>query len=79
MSIINCPECGYEISDKSIECIKCGYPLNPKKSNHSPENIIETKSEEGCFLQTLNFGCMLVVGVILGLILLGFIFSFFDN
>lgn len=31
MSLINCPECGKEISDKSSQCIHCGYPL----SNHS--------------------------------------------
>ena len=28
MSLINCPECGKEISDKSANCIHCGYPLN---------------------------------------------------
>lgn len=28
MAIINCPECGKEISDKSEKCIHCGYPLS---------------------------------------------------
>ncbi len=27
MSLIKCPECGKEISDKSDKCIHCGYPL----------------------------------------------------
>ena len=27
MAIINCPECGKEISDKAETCIYCGYPL----------------------------------------------------
>lgn len=27
MSIINCPECGKEISDKSNKCIYCGNPI----------------------------------------------------
>ena len=27
MALINCPECGKEISDKSETCIHCGYPL----------------------------------------------------
>lgn len=27
MALINCPECGTEISDKAAACIKCGYPL----------------------------------------------------
>ena len=27
MALINCPECGKEISDKAKNCIHCGYPL----------------------------------------------------
>lgn len=27
MAIINCPECGKEISDRAETCIYCGYPL----------------------------------------------------
>ncbi len=27
MALINCPECGKEISDKSKQCIHCGFPL----------------------------------------------------
>ena len=30
MALINCPECGKEISDKSETCIHCGYPLSDK-------------------------------------------------
>lgn len=30
MALINCPECGKEISDKSKTCIHCGYPLFEK-------------------------------------------------
>ena len=30
MALINCPECGKEISDKSKQCIHCGYPLKQK-------------------------------------------------
>lgn len=35
MSLIKCPECGKEISDKSKQCIHCGYPIesNPNKLN----------------------------------------------
>lgn len=31
--LITCPECGKEISDKSIMCIGCGYPINNKAIN----------------------------------------------
>lgn len=27
MPLIKCPECGKEVSDKSISCINCGYPI----------------------------------------------------
>lgn len=31
MALINCPECGKEVSDKSEKCIHCGYPINKAK------------------------------------------------
>jgi DNA-directed RNA polymerase subunit RPC12/RpoP len=27
MALINCPECGNQVSDKAKQCIHCGYPL----------------------------------------------------
>jgi ribosomal protein L7/L12 len=30
MGLINCPECGKEISDKASACIHCGFPLEQK-------------------------------------------------
>lgn len=29
MSLINCPECGKEVSTSAIACINCGHPLAP--------------------------------------------------
>ncbi|MCB7038990.1 zinc ribbon domain-containing protein [Eggerthella sinensis] len=31
MSLVECPECGKEISDKAASCIHCGYPLHGEK------------------------------------------------
>lgn len=31
MSLINCPECGREVSDEASCCISCGFPLDNKK------------------------------------------------
>ena len=28
MALINCEECGAEVSDRAPSCIKCGTPLN---------------------------------------------------
>ena len=33
MALINCPECGKEVSDKAKNCPSCGYPLMETASN----------------------------------------------
>ena len=30
MSLMNCPECGKEISDRAASCPNCGYPISPE-------------------------------------------------
>lgn len=40
MALINCPECGKEISDSSENCIHCGYPMNPQKKKKIPIKTI---------------------------------------
>ena len=80
MALINCPECGKQISDQAKNCPDCGYPIyseviiiderNDKKSTAPPTVVVERK--EGCFLQTLNIGCI----VILVIIVLLFLFVF---
>jgi len=69
MALINCPECGIQVSDKAEKCPKCAFPF---KSENKKVTVVESK--EGCFLQTLNTGCM-VIAIIVGLIILGIIFS----
>lgn len=71
MSLINCPECGTQVSDRAEKCPKCAYPINDKnqagKENPIPNVIVKPK--EGCFLQSMNAGC-LVIAVIIGIIIL---------
>lgn len=57
MALINCKECGQEVSKKAENCPKCGNPIN-------------VKSKEGCFLQTLNAGCLFTVIFGLGILAL---------
>ena len=61
MALINCPECGNSISDQAPHCPKCGYQI----SNHSffPKT-------EGCFLQSMNMGCLILVIIFLFSIIL---------
>lgn len=39
MALINCPECGKEISDKATTCIHCGFPLNNIVENHTLQDV----------------------------------------
>lgn len=39
MSMINCPECGKEISDISEKCINCGFPLAQMEEDFIFEEI----------------------------------------
>ena len=44
MAIINCPECGKEISNMSETCIYCGYPLREMKSEKIPKREASGKT-----------------------------------
>lgn len=50
MSLINCPECKQQISDKSDKCIHCGYPIN----NTNTECIINGMIYNVSFLLNEN-------------------------
>lgn len=43
MALINCPECGKEISDRAGECPHCGYPLS--ESDRSNESVRRNNSD----------------------------------
>lgn len=40
MALINCPECGKEVSDEANKCIHCGYTLKTIKTNEKRNYII---------------------------------------
>lgn len=74
MALTNCPECRTEVSDKADKCPKCAYPLKTQSHKSEVQKEIIVEKKEGCFLQTLNFGCMAIV-VIIVIIILVVIFS----
>ena len=42
MALINCPECGKEVSDKAPSCINCGLPLltsSPSEKSSPSANV----------------------------------------
>lgn len=40
MALINCPECGRQVSDKATTCIHCGYPLSSEATT-TPSNLFK--------------------------------------
>ena len=46
MSLIKCPECGKEVSDRSEICVGCGFPIKEylfekSKNEELQESIVE--------------------------------------
>ena len=46
MSIIKCPECGKDISDKAAACIYCGYPINKVAESALSESSAPNNEEQ---------------------------------
>lgn len=54
MALVNCPECGKEISDKSKACIHCGFPLEDTEPKESINGIV--RLFEGYAANSLSIG-----------------------
>lgn len=56
-----CQFCAETIKTEAVKCKHCGTILDPKLLQ---KDIELRKPKEGCFLQTLNMGCMIIIGII---------------
>lgn len=56
MSLITCPECGKEISDKSKQCIHCGFPLDNINTNNQKCNISEEEYDFTFIIELVDAG-----------------------
>ena len=63
MSLIKCPECGKEISDKAKACINCGFPLNDDKSEENICTINGITYDLSFVLAETNFYDMFSEGI----------------
>ena len=55
MALINCPECGKEVSDRSEYCIHCGFPLKEYfEEKDNKENSEEAKMAECPYCGHMN-------------------------
>ena len=72
MALINCPNCGKEISDKATSCIHCGAPLieTEQPISHQPtlNTTIESETPPPHYLlfSSINTCLLIIVGFILG-------------
>lgn len=73
MALIECPECRKEISENAHACPNCGNPISESNTKQQPKVEVQGQ-KEGCFLQTLNVGCMIIFTII-GIIILLAIFG----
>lgn len=64
-----CRECGQQVSTEAATCPNCGVS-NPSGSLQAALGGSQGKSE-GCFLQTMNCGCMIVFAFIALVVLIG--------
>ena len=45
MALINCDECGFELSDKASACPKCGNPISSNENNRQTLTVQETSKD----------------------------------
>lgn len=50
MSLIKCPECGKEFSDRAVSCPNCGYPVPQKKVPVHIERNSTMMLAVGCYV-----------------------------
>lgn len=75
MALMQCPECGHEVSDKAENCPHCGCPISPSPSVHESQPVHITdiklsgspKTRKKAILISISSLCLLavVVGVVL--------------
>lgn len=68
MSLIFCPECNKEISDKATSCPQCAYPLTQKHEATSVQTIEKTSKKYKLYLVLSiigilfsGFGCVIKI------------------
>jgi hypothetical protein len=64
MALINCEECGTEVSDRATACIKCGTPLNQEVSILESKKV-QTNHILHLLLSLITFGLWIPLWIII--------------
>lgn len=75
MSLINCPECGKQISDAASACPHCGYPLSPAPAPQAPRTLRSTPLEEVKTNHSAGVALIVVALLLIPIIIYGFMFG----
>ena len=69
MALINCPECGKQVSDTAPTCPNCGYDLSKANKDFKPVimPLSEPSIKELRKVPTVIFGCLIVGCIIVSL------------
>lgn len=61
MALINCPECGKEISDTSKKCIHCGFDIRKQLRTNNKEESINSKKNRNLYVIAFAAGIIAIV------------------
>ncbi len=73
MSLIKCPECGKNVSEKAKVCPNCGYPMEDYVFNIIKKEDIQQENKEGngvnrkLLLAIVIIGLVMAIGIVVGL------------
>lgn len=66
MAMIQCPECGKEISDKATSCPSCGYPINSTQVETEQDRVNVRGKNKGKNFLTFG-GVLFIVSMVFGI------------
>jgi hypothetical protein len=73
MALLECRDCKGTVSSEAVACPHCGRPVRPASVEQSRQR------SEGCFLSTLNSGCLLLFILIVTTMVVWPLFQWFNR